>query len=29
MSARAVSGVEGGVMFMEGVLNALMDYHKR
>ena len=29
MSARAVSGVEGGVMFMEGVLNALMDYQKR
>ena len=29
MSARAVSGVEGGVMFLEGVLNALMDFQKR
>ncbi len=29
MSARAVSGIEGGVMFLEGVLNALMDFQKK
>ncbi len=29
MSARAVSGIEGGVMFLEGVLNSLMDFQKR
>ncbi|MDO5846509.1 MAG: nitrogenase component 1 [Methanocorpusculum sp.] len=29
MSARAVSGIEGGVMFMESVLNALIDFKKR
>lgn len=29
MSARAVSGIEGGVMFLEGVLNSLMDFNKK
>ena len=29
MSARAVSGIEGGVMFLEGVLNSLIDFQKR
>lgn len=29
MSARAVSGIEGGMMFIEGVLNQLMDFQKK